>query len=164
MLPHSATVELLKQYGFQCAEYRLAANYEEAKDAAGRLGFPVILKGVVADVAHRSDAGLVSHRIANEEELRPEYAALEAKAREMAKGAVVISVEKYFAHDFEVILGVKYDATFGPVILCGLGGVFTEILKDYALRLAPLTRTTPRIWYRRSRLSRSWKRRLRWIP
>ena len=57
----------------------------------------------------------------------------------MAKGTVVISVEKYFAHEFEVILGVKYDATFGPVILCGLGGVFTEILKDYALRLAPLT-------------------------
>jgi acetyltransferase len=48
-------------------------------------------------------------------------------------------VEKYVAHDFEEILGVKYDATFGPVILCGLGGVFTEILKDYSLRLAPLT-------------------------
>jgi succinyl-CoA synthetase beta subunit len=57
----------------------------------------------------------------------------------MGKGPVVISVEKYFSHDFEMILGVKYDATFGPVILCGLGGVFTEILKDYALRLAPLT-------------------------
>ena len=113
MLPHSATVELLKQYGFQCADYRLATSYEEAKDAAGKFGFPVILKGVVADVAHRSDAGLVSHRISNEEELRLEYTALEGKAREMAKGAVVISVEKYFPHDFEVILGVKYDATFG---------------------------------------------------
>jgi acetyltransferase len=52
---------------------------------------------------------------------------------------VVVSVEKYFPHDFEIILGLKYDAAFGPVILCGLGGVFTEILKDYALRLAPLT-------------------------
>jgi acyl-CoA synthetase (NDP forming) len=66
MLPHSATVELLKQYGFQCAEYRLAANYEEAKNAAERLGFPVILKGMVANVAHRSDAGLLSRKISNE--------------------------------------------------------------------------------------------------
>lgn len=139
MLPHSATVELLKQYGFQCTEYRLAANYEEARYAAGKFGFPVILKGMVAGVAHRSDLGLVSHRISSEEELRPEYTALEAKAREIAKGTVAINIEKYFAHDVEVILGVKYDAAFGPVILCGLGGVFTEILKDYALRLAPLS-------------------------
>jgi acetyltransferase len=139
MLPQDATVELLKHYGFRCAEYGLASNYEEAKDAAGKLGLPVILKGVVADVAHRSDAGLVSHRISDAEELRRGYTVLEAKLREMGKGPVVISVEKYFPHDFEMILGVKYDATFGPVILCGLGGVFTEILKDYALRLAPLT-------------------------
>ena len=53
---------------------------------------------------------------------------------------VDISVEKFLPHDFEVILGVKYDPTFGPVVLCGLGGIFTEVLKDYALRLAPLTR------------------------
>jgi acyl-CoA synthetase (NDP forming) len=139
MLPHSATVELLKQYGFQCAEYRLAANYEEAKNAAERLGFPVILKGMVANVAHRSDAGLLSRKISNEAELQQEVAALEVKARQTTNGSAVISVEKYFPHDFEVILGVKYDATFGPVILCGIGGVFTEILKDYALRLAPLT-------------------------
>jgi acyl-CoA synthetase (NDP forming) len=139
MLPHSATVELLKQYGFQCAEYRLATNYEEAKNAAERLGFPVILKGMVANVAHRSDAGLLSRKISTEAELQQEFAALEVKARQTTNGSAVISVEKYFPHDFEVILGVKYDATFGPVILCGLGGVFTEILKDYVLRLAPLT-------------------------
>ena len=139
MLPHTATVQLLKAYGFQCTDYRLASNYQEARNATEKLGFPVILKGVVADVAHRSEAGLVSHRISNEEELRREYAVLESQVQGMAKGATAISVEKYLPHDFEVILGVKYDPTFGPVILCGLGGIFTEILKDYALRLAPLT-------------------------
>jgi acyl-CoA synthetase (NDP forming) len=139
LFPQEATTELLKHYGFQCAEYRFASNYEEVKDAAGKLGFPVILKGVLADVAHRSDAGLVSRSISDEQELRRGYTVLEAKFRKMGKGPVVISVEKYFPHELEMILGVKYDATFGPVILCGLGGVFTEILKDYALRLAPLT-------------------------
>ena len=94
---------------------------------------------MVANVAHRSDAGLVSRKISNEAELQREFAALETKALQTTNGSATISVEKYFPHDFEVILGVKYDATFGPVILCGLGGIFTEILKDYALRLAPLT-------------------------
>jgi acyl-CoA synthetase (NDP forming) len=139
MLPHAATVDLLKHYGFQCADYRFASNYDEAGDAAGKLGFPVILKGMAANVAHRSDAGLVSRKISNEAELQQEFAALEANTRRATNGSAAISVEKYFPHDLEVILGVKYDATFGPVILCGLGGIFTEILKDYALRLAPLT-------------------------
>ena len=139
MLPHSATEELLKHYGFHCADYLLASTYDEAREAAGRLGFPVILKGMVPDVAHRSQAGLVSHKIFNEGELRQEYAAVEGKARAMAQGPAALSVEKYIPHDFEVIFGVKYDVTFGPVILCGLGGIFTEILKDYALRIAPLT-------------------------
>jgi acetate---CoA ligase (ADP-forming) len=139
MLPHAATVDLLKHYGFQCADYRFASNYDEAGDAARKLGFPVILKGMVANVAHRSDAGLVSRKISNEAELQQEFAALETKALQTTNGSATIGVEKYFPHDLEVILGVKYDASFGPVILCGLGGIFTEILKDYALRLAPLT-------------------------
>ena len=101
--------------------------------------FPVILKGDVAEVAHRSDAGLVSRKISNQAELQQEICSLEAKVRQTTNRSATISVEKYFPHDLEVILGVKYDATFGPVILCGLGGVFTEILKDYALGLAPLT-------------------------
>jgi acyl-CoA synthetase (NDP forming) len=139
LLPQSATVDLLQHYGFQCADYRLLSSYAAARDAAEKLGFPVILKGMVANVAHRSDAGLVSRKISNEAELQQEFAALEAKVLQATDRSATISVEKYFSHDFELILGVKYDATFGPVILCGLGGVFTEILKDYALGLAPLT-------------------------
>jgi acyl-CoA synthetase (NDP forming) len=139
MLPQSATVGLLRHYGFQCADYRPVSSYAAARDAAEKLGFPIILKGVVAEVVHRSDAGLVSRKISNESELQQEFAALEAKVLQTTNRSATISVEKYFPHDFELILGVKYDATFGPVILCGLGGVFTEILKDYALGLAPLT-------------------------
>jgi len=139
MLPHAATVELLKHYGFQCADYRLASTYDEAGYAARMLGFPVILKGMVANVVHRSDAGLVSRKISNEAELQQEFAALAGTVLKNTNGSTNVSVEKYFPHDFEMILGVKYDATFGPVILCGLGGIFTEILKDYALRLAPLS-------------------------
>ena len=99
MLPHAATVDLLKHYGFQCADYRLASNFDEAGDAARKLGFPVILKGMVANVAHRSDAGLVSRKISNEAELQQEFAALETKVRKTTSGSVTVSVEKYFPHD-----------------------------------------------------------------
>jgi acetyltransferase len=92
------------------------------------------------NVAHRSDAGLVSRKISDASELEKEFAALAAKADALIAGLTPISVEKFVAHDLEVILGVKYDPTFGPVILCGLGGIFTEVLKDFALRLAPLTK------------------------
>ena len=138
MLPHSATTEVLKAYGFQCADFHLVSDSDEALVAAGKLGYPVIMKGMVPDVAHRSDAGLVSRKISNDGELKQEFIALEHKTRALSRGHVLLSVERFMPHDFEVILGVKYDETFGPVILCGVGGIFTEVLRDYTLRLAPL--------------------------
>ena len=96
---------------------------------------------MVPNLAHRSDAGLVSRKIADAAELESEFVALAAKAKSLSAGPLSISVEKFVDHDLEIILGVKYDATFGPVVLCGLGGIFTEVLKDYALRLAPLSKS-----------------------
>ena len=139
MLPHSATTELLHAFGFQCADYQVVSSRDEAIAAAINLGYPVIVKGQAPDVAHRSDAGLVSGKVSNDAELHREYLAIQEKARVLTRERVSVSVEKYLPHDFEIILGVKYDATFGPVILCGWGGIFAEVLKDYALRLAPLT-------------------------
>jgi acyl-CoA synthetase (NDP forming) len=140
MLPSVATVDLLNAYGFECARAIVVTSIIEAKTAATKLGYPVILKGMAPNVAHRSDAGLVSGKSSDATELEKEFAALAAKANALTGGSAPISVEKFVAHDLEVILGVKYDPTFGPVILCGLGGIFTEVLKDFTLRLAPLTK------------------------
>lgn len=140
MLSPAATAELLGAYGFQCAQAASATALAEATEASARLGFPVILKAIVPGVAHRSDAGLVSRRIADAGELASEYDRIIANARSQSAAPIHVSVDKYIAHDLEMILGVKYDATFGPVLLCGLGGIFTEVLKDFALRLAPLTK------------------------
>ena len=136
MLPAAPTVELLNAYGFSCARSLLVSSIAGAKTAATQLGYPVILKGMAPNVAHRSDAGLVSEKISDDAGLEKSFAAIAAKLA----APDAISVEKFVDHELEVILGVKYDATFGPVILCGLGGIFTEVLKDFALRLAPLTK------------------------
>ncbi len=141
MLPAATTVEMLNAYGFECASAMSVSSLNEAKAAATKLGYPVILKALAPTVAHRSDAGLVSRKISGDAELEKEFAALAAKANSLAAISLPISVEKFIAHDLEVILGVKYDPTFGPVILCGLGGIFTEVLKDFALILAPLTKS-----------------------
>ena len=140
VLGQAATAELLGAYGFKCAPSIATATADEAKAAAAKLGFPVILKAMMQNIAHRSDAGLVSRKIANDDELQEEYSALQVHARALSERECAVSVDKFIPHDLEVILGVKYDPTFGPVILCGLGGIFTEVIKDYALRLAPLTR------------------------
>ena len=116
-----------------------------------KLGYPVIAKAMVPNMAHRSDAGLVSGKVSDVAELRQAFSMPQAKARALARSDVTVSVEKFVPHDFEVILGVKYDATFGPVILCGLGGIFTEVLNDFALRLAPLTQMDAEECCRRSR-------------
>jgi len=139
MLAPGATAALLGTYGFHCAASREVNSLADATMAAHALGYPIILKTLVVGVAHRSDAGLVSRKIAGDADLEQEYGRLDANAVALGSRGATVSVEKFIAHDFEVILGVKYDATFGPVILCGLGGIFTEVLKDYALRLAPLT-------------------------
>jgi succinyl-CoA synthetase beta subunit len=139
MLPQAATTELLGLYGFKCAESLAASSGDDAEAAAVKIGYPVIAKAMVPNIAHRSDAGLVSGKVSDVAELRQAFSMLQAKARALARSNVTVSVEKFVPHDFEVILGVKYDATFGPAILCGLGGIFTEVLNDYALRLAPLT-------------------------
>jgi acetate---CoA ligase (ADP-forming) len=138
MLPQSEATRLLQTYGFRCAESIAAATSDELKAAAEKLGYPVMLKAVAPDLAHRSDAGLVSAKISSAAELETAFAALQKKTREIPGVDGSVTVERFVPHDLEMILGVKYDPTFGPVVLCGAGGIFTEVLKDYALRLSPL--------------------------
>ena len=141
MLPEPATRELLQAYGLEGPDGSVTSSYTEARETAEKLGYPVILKGVVSGVAHKNEVGLVSRRISGEAELRDGYGAIEQKARSLLKEGdpISIALERYVPHDHEIILGVKHDDTFGPVILLGLGGIFTELLRDYALRLAPVT-------------------------
>jgi len=147
MLPEIPTRELLGAYGLRTSGCALANDYEAALAAAKQMKFPVILKGIVPDLAHKSEAGVISGAIADERELAAAYdsikrrvAALTAEKPQLGG----VAVEAFVAHDYEVILGAKYDPTFGPVVLFGLGGIFTEVLKDYSVRIAPITRSEAR--------------------
>ena len=142
MLPETATRELLAKYGLKTSPSFVAANFAQALKAAKQIGFPVVLKGVVPNLAHKNEAGVVSDAIASERELEAAYGSIAERVCALTKeplGTAEVSVEKFVAHDYEMILGAKQDATFGPVVLFGLGGIFTEILRDYSVRIAPLT-------------------------
>jgi acyl-CoA synthetase (NDP forming) len=141
ILPEQASRQLLSEYGFKFPIYRIVPSWTEAEAAAQVIGYPIILKGAITNIAHRSAEGLVSHAVSGASELKKEFENLKNRMQSLAGNLMAheVLLEKYLPHDCEIILGVKYDATFGPVVLFGLGGIFAEILKDFSVRLAPIT-------------------------
>jgi acetate---CoA ligase (ADP-forming) len=125
--------ELVASAGIQLVQARRVRTANEARAAAGELGFPVVLKATGA--LHKSDAGGVVVGIPDDERLRHALGALSA---DLASDE--LSVERMApVHDgVELIVGTRRDARFGPIVLVGLGGVYAEILRDVAVALGPV--------------------------
>ncbi len=117
----------------------LARTPEEAAAAAERLGFPVVLKAVSPALVHKWEAGGVILGVEGPEAVRRGFAALSARMPRTSKSAGLagVLVQKQL-QGREVLLGVKRDATFGPVVVCGLGGIYAEVFADTAQTLAPI--------------------------
>ncbi|MDP8925077.1 MAG: acetate--CoA ligase family protein [Chloroflexota bacterium] len=134
LLDPVAADALLRRYGIPTPAQSVAAAPEEAVTVAGRLGFPVALKAVGPGIIHKSDAGGVRLGLASPEEVA-------AAAREMTGALPELSgflVQQMAPPGHELIVGLKRDPHFGPVVMVGQGGVLAEILNDVALRLAPV--------------------------
>ena len=142
VLTTDAALGLCDTFGIPTAECAAVESVTEALVAAGGMGYPVALKVLSADVAHKSDVGGVALGIEDRETLRAEFAALLARVEERVPGARVegVLVQRMLSGGREVILGGKRDPSFGPVVMFGLGGVYVEVFEDVTLRLAPLTR------------------------
>jgi len=130
--------------GIPTVAHRLATSRAEAGRAAVALGLPVALKIVSPDIAHKSDIGgvvlgIATRRAAAEAYLRIMRAV--AKKRPRARRAGVL-VAPMVVGGVELILGVKRDAIFGPVVMLGLGGIYAETFADVSLRLAPVDART----------------------
>ncbi len=138
-LAAEAVSELLSCYGIPTIETHIAHSAREAGAIARRLRVPVVLKAVVPGLLHKSDAGAVRLGLKGAR-------AVEQSASEMAAG---LAAAGHAAHEFEVqplakgvelLVGVVQDRHFGPVVACGAGGTATELLKDVAVRITPITR------------------------
>jgi acyl-CoA synthetase (NDP forming) len=126
--------EFLADAGIPFAHAERATSIEEAIAAAGRIGYPIVLKALGTE--HKSDRGGVRLAIADDDALRREF--LEMQSRLSPN---LYSVERQAAIELgvELLIGVKRDRSFGPIALVGLGGMHAEIFRDVAVALAPVS-------------------------
>jgi len=130
--------ELLASYGFPLVPTRTVARAADAIAAAMELGYPVVLKVESQRISHKTDVGGVRVDLRNADEVAAAFHDLERRLKRRDP-ALTVQVQRMVRGGREVILGMSRDAQFGPVLLFGLGGIFTEVLKDVAVRIHPLT-------------------------
>lgn len=119
-----------------------ARDEDEAVNIAESIGYPVVLKVISPQVIHKTDFGGVKIGARNKGEVKRDFSDIIENIRRKVPDAEVmgILVEKMAFQSTEVIIGGIRDPQFGPAIMFGLGGIFTEILKDISFRLAPITK------------------------
>ncbi|MFO1090835.1 MAG: acetate--CoA ligase family protein [Hyphomicrobiales bacterium] len=130
---------VLAAAGVPVATETLATSIDEAVAAWRMAGRPVAMKISAAAIAHKSEVGGVRLNVGSEQEVRAAFVALMDIGHRHAGGGPVdgVLVSPMITGHVEAIVGVKRDPVFGPVVMFGLGGIFVEVMKDVAFRLAP---------------------------
>ncbi len=140
-------LELFRLYGFPIVPYALASSADEAALTAAKLGFPVVLKISGPKILHKTDVGGVRLSLGDEAAVRAAFDQIMTSVRSKMGGDIEIwgvLVQKMLtgaagaAPAKEIILGMSRDPRMGPLLMFGLGGIYTEALKDVAFRLAPV--------------------------
>ena len=131
------SARLLAGFGIPTAKGILAQNLEEVKKAAESIGYPVVLKACSPEVSHKTESGLVAVDLRNEADL--ELAFQKISGSSAAKGGGFL-VQEMIKGGRELVMGMIRDPQFGPCVMFGLGGIFTEILGDVTFRPAPLSK------------------------
>jgi len=131
---------ILKTYGVKVPPFALVTSAEEAAKEAKKIGFPLVMKVVSPQILHKTDVGGVKVGLDNVDDVKKTfkdmYGRLSKKKGVDVKG---ILLEKMVPKGVELIVGIQNDPQFGPVIMVGLGGIMTEVMKDVAFRMLPIT-------------------------
>ncbi len=132
-LEPQALFALLQEWGLPIAPWRIAADPQAAVAAAAELGYPAVLKAIRPGLMHKTEVGAVRLGLADAAAVRSAFDSLTDTL-----GAGPVLVQAQAARGVELVLGATRDPTFGPLVLCGLGGIWMETLGDVALRAAPI--------------------------
>jgi acetyl-CoA synthetase (ADP-forming) len=133
--------DVLTHYGIPIVRGKVIKTLEEAKEFIEKTGYPIVLKVVSSQIIHKTEIGGVMLNIKNEKELFEAYHQLIKNIQKNAPKAVIegFFIQEMLSSDREVIVGGKYDHTFGQTIAFGLGGVFVEVFEDVSFRVVPIT-------------------------
>ena len=128
---------LLAEYGVSITQEKAVSTEDDAVAAAKEIGYPVVLKGSGEELAHKTEMNLIALNLKDEAEVREAFKNLTSNPDAEVKEVLV---QQMIKGDRELVVGLTRDAQFGPCVMFGLGGIFTEILEDVSFRVAPLTR------------------------
>lgn len=132
--------QILGEAGINCTPTVLATTKAQAVALSEEIGYPVVLKISSVDITHKSDSGGVKVNLANKEAVEQAYDAIMTSCRAYAPEANIegVAVQGMAKVGTEIIMGMIKDASFGPVVMFGLGGVLVEVLKDVSFRIVPI--------------------------
>jgi acetyl-CoA synthetase (ADP-forming) len=127
--------QFLKAYQIPVTRERAVTDKVGLKAAIEEIGFPLVLKGCASTIAHKTGKGLIEVDIRNMEEALGAFQNIMAN---MAEEDSQVLVQEMIKGQRELVVGLTRDPQFGPCVMFGLGGIFTEVLKDISFRVAPL--------------------------
>lgn len=132
---------ILSAYHIPYPVNKLAANSDEAVKMANSLDYPVVMKISSPHIIHKSDIGGIKINLQTPEEVKNAFDDMTTNIKKNMPEAEILGVDiqKYIVDGKEIIIGMKRDPQFGPLIMFGMGGIYVEILKDVSFRIAPLT-------------------------
>ncbi len=148
---------ILSAYGIPVNRTVVASSARAAAEAAKSIGFPVVVKIYSPDITHKSDVDGVRVNLKSEQEVEAAFEEITSRARRLKPEARITGVtvqSQVKKSEIELIVGSKRDPQFGPLILFGMGGILTEVLKDSAVDLPPLNLLLARRLMERTRVYR----------
>jgi acyl-CoA synthetase (NDP forming) len=134
-LSESESKKILKRYGVPVAPDRVVLKIGDALEHVKKIGFPVVLKGHGSKLTHKTERGLVRVNLKSQAEVRKAFQEIIRAAGSDGEGCLI---QPYVEGKREFVAGLIRDAQFGPVVMFGLGGIFTEALADATFRIAPV--------------------------
>lgn len=146
-MTESESKKLLQAYGMPVIETRTATTQAQASRIGREIGYPLVMKLQSVDIPHKTDVGGVLLDLRCDADVCDAFEQIMLSARKYKPDARLdgVTIQPYFSNpDFEILLGAKRDPNFGPVILFGMGGIYTEVLKDRSLGLPPMNRLLAR--------------------